>query len=66
MFDCPPEIIEVLDPDHAERVNEVIRDFLSRPVAAGGRDAPAQWLDTPPSSRTSEYAGAGSARDGMA
>jgi hypothetical protein len=30
MFDCPPEVIDALDPDDAERVNEAVRDFLPR------------------------------------
>jgi len=52
MFDCPPEIIDALDPDDAERVNEVIRDFFAPSLAAGGRAAPAGGESTSQSSRT--------------
>ena len=30
MFDAPPEVIDALDPDDAENVNKVVRDFLPR------------------------------------
>ncbi|MGJ5029048.1 phage tail assembly protein [Bradyrhizobium sp. HKCCYLS2038] len=40
MFDCPPEIIDALDPDDAEKVNEAVRDFLPRLLRQA--DAPNQ------------------------
>jgi len=53
MFDCPPEIIDALDPDDAERVNEVIRDFLPRILRPADEPPQAGGENTPPSSHTS-------------
>ena len=53
MFDCPSEIIDALDPDDAERVNEVIRDFLPRLLRQADEPPPASGESTSPSSHTS-------------
>ncbi|MGJ4927453.1 phage tail assembly protein [Bradyrhizobium sp. HKCCYLRH3095] len=53
MFDCPPEIIDALDPDDAERVNEVIRDFLPRLLRQAGEPRRGGGESTLPSSHTS-------------
>ena len=53
MFDCPPEIIDALDPDDAERVNAVIRDFLPRLLRQVDEPLQANGENTSPSSRTS-------------
>ena len=53
MFDCPPEIIDALDPDDAERVNEVIRDFLPRLLRQADESPQANGETTSPSSHTS-------------
>ena len=52
MFDCPSEIIDALDPDDAERVNEVIRDFLPRLLRQADEPPQASGESTSPSSRT--------------
>jgi hypothetical protein len=53
MFDCPPEIIDALDPDDAERINEVIRDFLPRLLRQADEPRQANGGNTSLSSPTS-------------
>jgi hypothetical protein len=53
MFDCPSEIVDALDPDDAERVNEVVRDFLPRALRQAEEPRPAVGENTSLSSRTS-------------
>ena len=53
MLDCPPEIIDALDPDDAERVNEVIRVFLPRLLRQADEPLQANGESMSQSSRTS-------------
>jgi hypothetical protein len=52
MFDCPPEVVDALDPDDAERVNEVVRDFLPRALRQAEEPRRATGENTSLSSRT--------------
>ncbi|UYO50342.1 phage tail assembly protein [Rhodopseudomonas palustris] len=40
MFDCPQEVIGLLDADDAERVDEAVMDFLPRALRQVGASSP--------------------------
>lgn len=49
MFDAPPEVLDALDADDAERVNEVVRDFLPRALRPEGASRPPNGETSPQS-----------------
>jgi len=53
MFDAPDAVMNALDPDDADKVDEVVERFLPRRLRPAARQSPASGATTSPSSEAS-------------
>ncbi|MDQ0510870.1 phage tail assembly protein [Ancylobacter amanitiformis] len=53
MFDAPPEVIDALDPDDADKIEEVVQRFLPRRLRPAAGQSPEGGASTSPSSEAS-------------